>query len=183
MLFISLDGPDQSFCQSLCRHSRWQLPNNWTETSRQFWKEVLLKYILKINKHIWLTQVDSLVICSLLSIFDFTSECYLTMVKWVTQEKLSVRWVNRAQNMSILSLCDVTTGDCTKVRNVLLSPKISNKCTVLDVFWADLISPIQKHVMTSEKWLDRQVSASLHRGFIIFDGPVYCPIKKKLAIK
>uniref|UniRef100_A0A8C9ZZ65 Dipeptidyl-peptidase 10 (Non-functional) n=1 Tax=Sander lucioperca TaxID=283035 RepID=A0A8C9ZZ65_SANLU len=55
------------------------------------------------------------------------SEYYITMVKWVTQHRLSVRWVNRAQNMSILSLCDVTTGDCTK-----------------------------KHVMTSEKWLDRQ---------------------------
>ncbi|KAE8299536.1 Inactive dipeptidyl peptidase 10 Dipeptidyl peptidase IV-related protein 3 [Larimichthys crocea] len=55
------------------------------------------------------------------------SEYYVTMVKWVTQEMLSIRWMNRAQNMSILSLCDVTTSDCTK-----------------------------KHVMTSEKWLDRQ---------------------------
>nr|XP_046259544.1 inactive dipeptidyl peptidase 10-like [Scatophagus argus] len=55
------------------------------------------------------------------------SEYYVTMVKWVTRERLSVRWVNRAQNVSILSLCDVTTSDCTK-----------------------------KHVMTSEKWLDRQ---------------------------
>ncbi|XP_060909965.1 inactive dipeptidyl peptidase 10-like [Labrus mixtus] len=55
------------------------------------------------------------------------SEYYITMVKWVTTERLSVRWVNRAQNMSILSLCDVTTSECTK-----------------------------KHVMTSEKWLDRQ---------------------------
>ncbi|XP_034550115.1 inactive dipeptidyl peptidase 10-like isoform X1 [Notolabrus celidotus] len=55
------------------------------------------------------------------------SEYYITMVKWITKERLSVRWVNRAQNMSILSLCDVTTSECTK-----------------------------KHVMTSEKWLDRQ---------------------------
>ncbi|XP_078142321.1 inactive dipeptidyl peptidase 10-like [Centroberyx gerrardi] len=55
------------------------------------------------------------------------SEYYITMVKWVTEEKLAVRWVNRAQNMSILSLCDVTMGECVK-----------------------------KHVMTSEKWLDRQ---------------------------
>ncbi|XP_040004697.1 inactive dipeptidyl peptidase 10-like [Xiphias gladius] len=55
------------------------------------------------------------------------SEYYIPMVKWATQERLSVRWVNRAQNMSVLSLCDVTTGDCTK-----------------------------KHVMTSEKWLDRK---------------------------
>lgn len=30
---------------------------------------------------------------------------------------------------------------------------------------------IQKHVMTSEKWLDRQVSASLNKGFVIFDEP------------
>ncbi|XP_029980044.1 inactive dipeptidyl peptidase 10-like [Sphaeramia orbicularis] len=55
------------------------------------------------------------------------NEFYITMVKWVTDEKLAARWVNRAQNMSILSLCDATTGDC-----------------------------IKKHVMTSEKWLDRQ---------------------------
>ncbi|XP_076603008.1 inactive dipeptidyl peptidase 10-like [Chaetodon auriga] len=55
------------------------------------------------------------------------SEYYVTMLKWVGRERLSVRWVNRAQNTSILSLCDVTTGDCTK-----------------------------KHVMTTEKWLDRQ---------------------------
>ncbi|XP_034041971.1 inactive dipeptidyl peptidase 10-like [Thalassophryne amazonica] len=52
---------------------------------------------------------------------------YITMVKWVTGEKLTVRWVNRAQNMSVLSLCDVTTNSC-----------------------------MQKHVMTSEKWLDHQ---------------------------
>uniref|UniRef100_A0A8C6KWL9 Inactive dipeptidyl peptidase 10-like n=1 Tax=Nothobranchius furzeri TaxID=105023 RepID=A0A8C6KWL9_NOTFU len=55
------------------------------------------------------------------------SEFYITMVTWATHEKLSVRWVNRVQNTSILSLCDTTTGVC-----------------------------IKKHVMTSEKWLDHQ---------------------------
>uniref|UniRef100_A0A3Q2UP59 Dipeptidylpeptidase IV N-terminal domain-containing protein n=1 Tax=Fundulus heteroclitus TaxID=8078 RepID=A0A3Q2UP59_FUNHE len=55
------------------------------------------------------------------------SDFYITMVKWVTRQNLSVRWVNRAQNLSILSLCDVSTGACVK-----------------------------KHVMTSEAWLDRQ---------------------------
>nr|XP_057938825.1 inactive dipeptidyl peptidase 10-like isoform X8 [Doryrhamphus excisus] len=55
------------------------------------------------------------------------SEYYITMVKWVTVEKLAVRWVNRAQNMSILSLCDVLNNTCMK-----------------------------RHVMTSDKWLDRQ---------------------------
>ncbi|XP_068184642.1 inactive dipeptidyl peptidase 10-like [Antennarius striatus] len=55
------------------------------------------------------------------------SQCYVTMVMWVTPVKLSVRWVNRAQNLSVLSLCDVATGDCTK-----------------------------RHVMSSKAWLDRQ---------------------------
>lgn len=50
----------------------------------------------------------------------FPSEFYITMVKWVTKERLSVRWMNRAQNMSILSLCDVTQDICTKVRNLNL---------------------------------------------------------------
>ncbi|XP_056145090.1 inactive dipeptidyl peptidase 10-like [Lampris incognitus] len=55
------------------------------------------------------------------------SEYYITMVKWVSEEKMSVRWVNRAQNTSILTLCGVLVGECVK-----------------------------KHVMTTEKWLDRQ---------------------------
>lgn len=61
-----------------------------------------------------------LVICSPLPVLVALSEYYITMVKWVNQERLSVRWVNRAQNVSILSLCDVTTGACTKVRKLLL---------------------------------------------------------------
>uniref|UniRef100_A0A674A2P9 Inactive dipeptidyl peptidase 10-like n=1 Tax=Salmo trutta TaxID=8032 RepID=A0A674A2P9_SALTR len=55
------------------------------------------------------------------------SDYYITMVKWVTEEKIAVRWLNRAQNTSILSLCEVAMGACVK-----------------------------KHVMTSEKWLDCQ---------------------------
>ncbi|KAK7939025.1 hypothetical protein WMY93_002351 [Mugilogobius chulae] len=55
------------------------------------------------------------------------SEFYISMVKWVSSERVSVRWVNRAQNMSVLCLCGVSSGACTK-----------------------------KHVATTEKWLDRQ---------------------------
>ncbi|XP_032424054.1 inactive dipeptidyl peptidase 10-like [Xiphophorus hellerii] len=55
------------------------------------------------------------------------SDFYVTMVKWVTRQNLSVRWVNRAQNMSILSLCEASSGAC-----------------------------VTKHLMTSEAWLDRQ---------------------------
>uniref|UniRef100_A0A8C1NP99 Dipeptidyl-peptidase 6b n=1 Tax=Cyprinus carpio TaxID=7962 RepID=A0A8C1NP99_CYPCA len=41
---------------------------------------------------------------------------YITMVKWATSTKLAVNWLNRAQNNSILTLCEATTGICTKMR-------------------------------------------------------------------
>ncbi|KAH0629178.1 hypothetical protein JD844_011048 [Phrynosoma platyrhinos] len=41
-------------------------------------------------------------------------EYYITMVKWVAHSQLAVRWLNRAQNMSVLSLCDTATGACTE---------------------------------------------------------------------
>uniref|UniRef100_A0A4W5N5F6 A-type potassium channel modulatory protein DPP6 n=1 Tax=Hucho hucho TaxID=62062 RepID=A0A4W5N5F6_9TELE len=44
-------------------------------------------------------------------------EYYVTMVKWATTTKLAVNWLNRAQNISMLTLCQATTGVCTKVRN------------------------------------------------------------------
>ncbi|XP_053350341.1 dipeptidyl aminopeptidase-like protein 6 [Clarias gariepinus] len=59
-------------------------------------------------------------------------EFYITMVKWATSTKLAVRWLNRAQNVSILSLCEATTGVCTK-----------------------------RHEEQSETWLDRQNEAPL----------------------
>uniref|UniRef100_M4APP7 Dipeptidyl-peptidase 6b n=1 Tax=Xiphophorus maculatus TaxID=8083 RepID=M4APP7_XIPMA len=42
-------------------------------------------------------------------------EYYITMVKWATNTKLAVNWLNRAQNNSILTLCETTTGVCIKV--------------------------------------------------------------------
>uniref|UniRef100_A0A3Q2VMT2 A-type potassium channel modulatory protein DPP6 n=1 Tax=Haplochromis burtoni TaxID=8153 RepID=A0A3Q2VMT2_HAPBU len=41
-------------------------------------------------------------------------EYYVTMVKWATTTKLAINWLNRAQNISILTLCQATTGVCTK---------------------------------------------------------------------
>uniref|UniRef100_A0A8D3CY12 Inactive dipeptidyl peptidase 10-like n=1 Tax=Scophthalmus maximus TaxID=52904 RepID=A0A8D3CY12_SCOMX len=40
---------------------------------------------------------------------------YVTMVKWISKTKTSVRWLNRAQNISILTVCDTTTGACVTV--------------------------------------------------------------------
>uniref|UniRef100_A0AAR2LNC2 Dipeptidyl-peptidase 6b n=1 Tax=Pygocentrus nattereri TaxID=42514 RepID=A0AAR2LNC2_PYGNA len=59
-------------------------------------------------------------------------EYYITMVKWATSTKLAVNWLNRAQNNSILTLCEATTGICTK-----------------------------KHEDESESWLHRQNEAPL----------------------
>lgn len=123
---FSLDGPNQSYCQALCRHPGWQLPHHWAETAWQFWKEVWLKLSLDDNKTNF-TFIWASYICIVIPTFVSPSEFYITMVKWVTQERLSVRWVNRAQNMSILSLCDALTGDCEKVRGVLLVALSSSK--------------------------------------------------------
>uniref|UniRef100_A0A3B4BLK5 A-type potassium channel modulatory protein DPP6 n=1 Tax=Periophthalmus magnuspinnatus TaxID=409849 RepID=A0A3B4BLK5_9GOBI len=41
-------------------------------------------------------------------------EYYVTMVKWATATKLAINWMNRPQNISVLTLCEATTGVCTK---------------------------------------------------------------------
>ncbi|XP_062862751.1 inactive dipeptidyl peptidase 10-like [Trichomycterus rosablanca] len=41
-------------------------------------------------------------------------EHYIVMVKWISKTKMAVRWLNRAQNVSILTVCDSTTGACIK---------------------------------------------------------------------
>uniref|UniRef100_A0A803V0B4 Dipeptidyl peptidase like 10 n=1 Tax=Ficedula albicollis TaxID=59894 RepID=A0A803V0B4_FICAL len=43
-------------------------------------------------------------------------EYYITMVKWISNTKAVVRWLNRAQNISILTVCETTTGACTRVK-------------------------------------------------------------------
>uniref|UniRef100_A0A3Q2XEI1 Dipeptidyl-peptidase 6b n=1 Tax=Hippocampus comes TaxID=109280 RepID=A0A3Q2XEI1_HIPCM len=68
-------------------------------------------------------------------------EYYITMVKWATSTKLAVNWLNRAQNNSILTLCEATTGVC-----------------------------IKKHEDESTRWLHRQNEAPLfsHDGHKFF---------------
>uniref|UniRef100_A0A674P3X8 Dipeptidyl peptidase like 10 n=1 Tax=Takifugu rubripes TaxID=31033 RepID=A0A674P3X8_TAKRU len=48
-------------------------------------------------------------------------EHYVTMVKWISKTKTSVRWLNRAQNFSMLTVCDTTTGACVTVSELWLS--------------------------------------------------------------
>uniref|UniRef100_A0A4W5P875 Dipeptidyl peptidase like 10 n=1 Tax=Hucho hucho TaxID=62062 RepID=A0A4W5P875_9TELE len=41
-------------------------------------------------------------------------EHYVAMVNWISKTKTTVRWMNRAQNVSILTVCETTTGACVK---------------------------------------------------------------------
>ncbi|KAM7335834.1 hypothetical protein ACRRTK_004327 [Alexandromys fortis] len=41
-------------------------------------------------------------------------EYYITMVKWVSNTRTVVRWLNRPQNISILTVCESTTGACSR---------------------------------------------------------------------
>uniref|UniRef100_A0A8C4SAE4 Uncharacterized protein n=1 Tax=Erpetoichthys calabaricus TaxID=27687 RepID=A0A8C4SAE4_ERPCA len=47
--------------------------------------------------------------------FFFFRECYIPMVMWISSTRLAVRWLNRAQNMSVLTICEATTGACVEV--------------------------------------------------------------------
>nr|XP_054592726.1 inactive dipeptidyl peptidase 10 isoform X3 [Nothobranchius furzeri] len=39
---------------------------------------------------------------------------YVTMVTWISNKHLAVRWINRPQNVSLLTICDVAVGVCHK---------------------------------------------------------------------
>ncbi|XP_063282328.1 inactive dipeptidyl peptidase 10-like isoform X2 [Pelobates fuscus] len=41
-------------------------------------------------------------------------EYYITLVRWVTNIRLAVVWLNRSQRSSLLTFCDVTSGACVE---------------------------------------------------------------------
>ncbi|KAG7463965.1 hypothetical protein MATL_G00182200 [Megalops atlanticus] len=41
-------------------------------------------------------------------------EYYVVMVKWISNTNAAVRWLNRPQNVSVLTVCDTTIGVCIK---------------------------------------------------------------------
>ncbi|XP_078084387.1 dipeptidyl peptidase 4 isoform X2 [Mustelus asterias] len=48
---------------------------------------------------------------------DFSSsEYYLSLIKWVTDERIAVQWINRRQNHSIVTICDFSNmvWNCSK---------------------------------------------------------------------
>lgn len=42
-------------------------------------------------------------------------DSYISMVTWISSTRLAVRWLNRAQNQSVLCVCEATTGACSEV--------------------------------------------------------------------
>ncbi|XP_061908498.1 inactive dipeptidyl peptidase 10 isoform X1 [Entelurus aequoreus] len=47
-------------------------------------------------------------------------EGYISMVTWTSSTRLAVRWLNRAQNQSVLCVCEATTGACSEKHKVSL---------------------------------------------------------------
>ncbi|CAN9498251.1 unnamed protein product [Ophioblennius macclurei] len=39
-------------------------------------------------------------------------DVYVSMVTWISGTRLAVRWLNRPQNVSVLTVCDAVTGGC-----------------------------------------------------------------------
>lgn len=74
------------------------------------------------------------------SVFD--REYYVTMVKWATTTKLAINWLNRAQNISILTLCEATTGVCTKVRLSTLCVCTYTELCVLYLYTSEFCRPV-----------------------------------------
>ncbi|XP_045079258.1 inactive dipeptidyl peptidase 10-like [Coregonus clupeaformis] len=45
---------------------------------------------------------------------------YISMVKWTSGTRLAVRWLNRVQNQSVLSVCEATTGVYSQKRKMTM---------------------------------------------------------------
>uniref|UniRef100_A0A8C2KG03 Uncharacterized protein n=1 Tax=Cyprinus carpio TaxID=7962 RepID=A0A8C2KG03_CYPCA len=41
-------------------------------------------------------------------------DSYISMVSWISSTRLTVRWLNRVQNQSVLCVCEATTGACSE---------------------------------------------------------------------
>ncbi|XP_073419557.1 inactive dipeptidyl peptidase 10-like [Dendrobates tinctorius] len=68
---------------------------------------------------------------------------YITLVMWVTNTQLALQWLNRPQNLSLLTICDTTTGAC-----------------------------VEKHRTSSDVWIGSQASPVFSVDFTFILVPV-----------
>lgn len=82
--------------------SIWQINHNHQLSSQ-----------LKHNLRLW----DGLLICHIFS-SSFSREHYFASAAWVSQTEVSVVWMNRAQNLSVVTLCKSPMWYCQEVREM-----------------------------------------------------------------
>ncbi|KAF7669041.1 hypothetical protein LDENG_00254650 [Lucifuga dentata] len=63
-------------------------------------------------------------------------ESYISMVTWISSTRLAVRWLNRAQNQSVLCVCEATTGACSEKHKMALD-LMQNQRQDVPLFSAD----------------------------------------------
>ncbi|XP_035016391.1 inactive dipeptidyl peptidase 10 [Hippoglossus stenolepis] len=63
-------------------------------------------------------------------------ESYISMVTWISTTRLAVRWLNRAQNQSVLCVCEATTGACSEKHKMAMDI-MQNQRQEVPLFSAD----------------------------------------------
>uniref|UniRef100_A0AAQ4RD44 Inactive dipeptidyl peptidase 10-like n=1 Tax=Gasterosteus aculeatus aculeatus TaxID=481459 RepID=A0AAQ4RD44_GASAC len=54
-------------------------------------------------------------------------DSYISMVTWISSTRLAVRWLNRAQNQSVLCVCEATTGACSEKHKMAMDIMQNNR--------------------------------------------------------
>uniref|UniRef100_A0A8C3ACI1 Uncharacterized protein n=1 Tax=Cyclopterus lumpus TaxID=8103 RepID=A0A8C3ACI1_CYCLU len=67
---------------------------------------------------------------------DSLRASYISMVTWISSTRLAVRWLNRAQNQSVLCVCEATTGACSEKHKMAMDI-MQNKRQDVPLFSAD----------------------------------------------
>uniref|UniRef100_A0A671NH99 Dipeptidyl-peptidase 6b n=1 Tax=Sinocyclocheilus anshuiensis TaxID=1608454 RepID=A0A671NH99_9TELE len=62
---------------------------------------------------------------------------YISMVSWISSTRLTVRWLNRVQNQSVLCVCEATTGACSERHQMAMDFWHNNQRQEEPLFTAD----------------------------------------------
>ncbi|XP_021325694.1 inactive dipeptidyl peptidase 10 isoform X2 [Danio rerio] len=64
-------------------------------------------------------------------------DSYISMVSWISSTRLTVRWLNRVQNQSVLCVCEATTGACSERHQMAMDFWHNNQRQEEPLFTAD----------------------------------------------
>ncbi|XP_043081378.1 inactive dipeptidyl peptidase 10 isoform X1 [Puntigrus tetrazona] len=64
-------------------------------------------------------------------------DSYISMVSWISSTRLTVRWLNRVQNQSVLCVCEATTGACSEKHQMAMDFWHNNQRQEEPLFTAD----------------------------------------------